>query len=258
MVTATHILKAALPASLKKAVKRLIRQHIDRQPEPLRLAFLNLWKEFETAEIVRQSARSFEALKGKKGLKVQLGCGSEMRPGWVNIDLKFGSSLALDLNEHPDTVLIRHDLRRGLPLEEGSCDYVYSSHFFEHLEYRYGSGLMRDCYRVLRPGGTFRIVLPNTREGWGQYLRGNNEYFDLIDILKTCPYIEPGTETLIDYVNYKIYQRGEHKYCYDEEKVVLLLGRIGYSSVAPASYQPGIDSDTPIRLRYSFYIEAIK
>lgn len=250
--------KAVLPKWVKIIVNRRIQQRIDVLPEPVRVAIRNLSIEIQIARMVEYSAKSFKALRDRNGLKVQLGCGRDIKLGWVNIDLARRIPSGIDLAAHSDTILIGYDLRRGLPLEEGSCDIIYSEHFFEHLEYRYGIGLMRDCYRALCPGGIFRIVLPNMKGCFDAYLRGDSHYFDLIDIFDTQPKIEPGTDTLIDQINYGVYQHGEHKWCYDEEKLVKVLQWIGYSSVISSSYQKEMDSDEPTRLRYSFYMEAIK
>lgn len=53
------------------------------------------------------------------------------------------------------------DIVAGLPVEDGSVDAVYSSHVLEHL---YRDDLPRalaNTWRVLRPGGVFRLVLPD-------------------------------------------------------------------------------------------------
>lgn len=60
------------------------------------------------------------------------------------------------------------------------------------------------------------------------------------------------------WVNYAAYQSGEHKWIYDEQKVILLLQKIGFKSVAPSVFQAGVDPDVPLCRRYSFYVEAIK
>ena len=243
-----------LPKWFRRAVKRVIRV----ETSFIRAAILNLLDEIKIAKMTRDSGRSFQRLKGKKGLKVELGGGRNPRSGWVNIDLAVRFPPDVDPIMDSDTVIINYDLRGGLPLEEGSCDYIYSVHFFEHLEYRHGLKLMRDCHRALRAGGTFRIVLPNFRRAFEAYLRGDSKYFDLVDIREKLPEVEPGTETLVDHINYGVYQRGEHKCIYDEEKIILILQKIGYRSVALSSYQEGIDPDSLSRLRYSFYVEAVK
>ena len=168
----------SLSKSLRAKAISLIRE---RGLRPLAVAMLNVWDEIKFVIITQFSIRSLAALRGERGLKVELGCGPNIRLGWVNIDLGARFPSEIDPTVHSDTMVINYDLRRGLPLEEGSCDYIYSSHFFEHLEYQHGLKLMRDCYRALRPGGVFRIVLPNYRGAFEAYLRGDYEYFELID-----------------------------------------------------------------------------
>ena len=239
----------------------LIKNGADTQPESVKAAIRNLRREVKISETTKESAKSFRELEGEKGLKVHLGCGEDIRTGWVNVDLAPILPRGVEPTAHPDATFINHDLRRGLPLEEGSCDFIYSSHFFEHLEYEHGLRLMYDCYRALRPGGVFRIVLPDLRGFFGAYLRGEKEYLDELDpfVSAYLPAVaESGTKTSIDYVNFGVYQNGEHKYIYDKEKLGLIFRKIGYSSVAPSSYREGLDLDVPVRRRYSFYMEAVK
>ncbi len=233
---------------------------LERQPAPVRSAARNLLNEIKLARYVRRSSRQFELLKNNSSLKVHLGCGGDLKRGWINVDLVLNNSApAMNGAAAPETVFINYDLRSGaLPLKDSSCDTIYSSHFFEHLDYKQGVALMRDCYRALRPGGTFRISLPNLRELFSAYLRDDHEYLDLVEIEHARPGVEPGTETLVDYVNWAVYQYGEHKCIYDEEKVCLILRRIGFSSVAPESFREEIDPDNELRKRYSFYVEAVK
>lgn len=243
---------------MRKGLKNILRAGLRTQSEPVRAALRNLWFELQAARIARRAAGSFRQLQGRRNLKVHVGAGDDIRPGWVNIDLTLRGLAHNAAAAQPDTVCINYDLRRGLPLAEGSCAYIYSSHFFEHLAYQQGLRLMRDCHRALQPGGTFRIALPHFRNMFAAYLRKDDSYFDLVDIRAMLPEVEPETLTLVDQVNYGIYQAGEHKCVYDEEKVVLLLRKLGYRSVVPAEYEAGIDPASPLRRKYSFYVEAVK
>lgn len=81
---------------------------------------------------------------------LNFGCGSALHPEWINLD----SSAAA-----PDVVV--HDLRRGLPFPSNSFDAAYGSHVLEHLEPDAASRLLRECHRILRPGGILRIVVPD-------------------------------------------------------------------------------------------------
>ena len=53
------------------------------------------------------------------------------------------------------------DVIRGLPLQLGSVDAVYSSHVLEHLALDEFRTTLRNVYSYLKPGGTFRFVLPD-------------------------------------------------------------------------------------------------
>jgi len=240
-------------------------------PEPAKLflrpiyrAFLSFAQEInatrsnrESERIHRASARLFFSLRGRKRLKLNLACGILVKPSWVNIDLSIPSSANTVLFEHPDTVLINHDLRGGLPLDDESCDYIYSSHFFEHLDCDDGIRLMRECYDKLSTGGIFRMALPNFRLLFEKYLANDSSLYNLLD-----QYVDemlPGLQkTMVDYVNFGVYQYGQHKCIYDEDRVVEILTRIGYSSAIVSSYREGIDEDLVAHRRYSFYVEAVK
>lgn len=245
-----------------KALRRLI----DRQcGAPVKSAVRNLLEELKIARVSRRSRNSFLQLQGKQGLRVNLGCGSDIKDGWVNLDLCLDGTIS---SRDPKALFINYDIRLGLPIAENSCDMIYSSHFFEHLDYPQGVKLMRDCYRMLRPGGTFRFCLPNFKRAFEAYVNRDQEFLNgllemqwpdqSVDIRRVLPEVELGTESIADYVNYVVYQSGEHKCIYDEEKVIKLLRHIGFSQAAESSFEPGIDIDSRVRRTYSFYLEAVK
>src|SRR5437773_6311802 len=166
-------------------------------PSGVRLAFRDLRKELKIARIVRASAPKFKALHNKHGLRVHLGCGSDIKSGWVNIDLT-GNPPVITKGAAPGAIFINHDLRRGLPLERGTCAMIYSSHFFEHLSYGDAVALLRECRRTLQPGGVFRAALPNFKADFEAYLRGDAGYFHLLDVFELLPRVKLGTKTLGD------------------------------------------------------------
>ena len=191
---------------LKRVLKRLLR----RQPEPLQDAVRNLWNEFRITRSARRWSRQLQPFQGKTNLKVHLGCGGELKPGWINIDVARKSTVPPAGPITPqDVVVVNYDLRRGaLPLADGSCDIIYSSHFFEYLECKQGFRLMRDSFRALRSGGKFRVSLPNFRGLFRAYLERDLHHLEGVDIRQVFPDMEPGTETLVDHVNYGVYQFG--------------------------------------------------
>jgi SAM-dependent methyltransferase len=81
---------------------------------------------------------------------VNAGCGRVHHPDWVNLDFA------------PDSPgILRCDLREGLPFSSTSVDVVYSSHVLEHLDKAAGHHFLKECHRVLRPGGILRVAVPD-------------------------------------------------------------------------------------------------
>ena len=226
--------------------------------EAVRKATRALWFEVATQFGANKAKSQFEQLRAKKGLKIHLGCGSDIREGWVNVDAFSTPPSAPRANTN--TYVIQYDLRQEMPFQDGCSTYIYSSHFWEHLPLESGYHLFEQCYRWLETGGTFRIVLPDLGRVFKAYLEQDRSYFDLLDqtgIVSTPDGLSDGTE-IVDFVNYAVYQKGEHKYIYDVPKLTQLLRKIGYSSVEVSSFDPSVDVNTPLRTQYSFYVEAVK
>ncbi|MBI4890232.1 MAG: methyltransferase domain-containing protein [Acidobacteria bacterium] len=82
--------------------------------------------------------------------RVNLGCGGVRRATWINFDADPAGKDVLML-----------DVRTGLPLGDRSVAVVYCSHLLEHLECEDASRLVGEAFRVLEPGGVFRVVVPD-------------------------------------------------------------------------------------------------
>jgi predicted SAM-dependent methyltransferase len=103
-------------------------------------------------------------------MKIGLNVGSGQRPfkstgdlKWYNIDSQqrwvpdiccSGDSLVTEFGEHwPDD----------------TCDYVVLHHVLEHFGCGEGAGLVKEAHRVLRPGGSLLVFVPDLKElaqGW--------------------------------------------------------------------------------------------
>jgi len=101
-------------------------------------------------------------------LKLNIGCGTSGIEGWVNIDnspsiLLSRLPLGRRIFRTPDwpRAVRRADVRKRIPFPDSSVACIYSSHTFEHFTYEESRAVARECFRVLRPGGTLRIVVPD-------------------------------------------------------------------------------------------------
>jgi predicted SAM-dependent methyltransferase len=63
------------------------------------------------------------------------------------------------------------DIRRPLSLPDTSFDAVYANHVLEHLTPEEGAKFTKEIYRVLKPSGVFRVVVPDLETTCIEYLK---------------------------------------------------------------------------------------
>jgi predicted SAM-dependent methyltransferase len=173
--------------------------------------------------------RQVNAYRGAKGLRIHFGCGSTIKPGWINVDL----------DPHAD---IKLDLRELLPFADGSAGFIYSEHFLEHLGYpdeavRWTS----ECARVLQPEGVFSVGVPDAEWPIRAYT-GDPEYAGWFDYVRSV-YPEGATLTRMELINHSFRQWAEHKMAYDFDTLGQLLQTAGLTNVRRREWTKGLDSE---------------
>lgn len=98
-------------------------------------------------------------LSPEKIAYLNVGCGRHFSTDWNNLDLVECEGV------------VPFDIRQALPYADDSFDVVYSSHVLEHLTPDAGERFLREQFRVLKPGGICRVVVPNLEEICRIYLR---------------------------------------------------------------------------------------
>lgn len=66
--------------------------------------------------------------------------------------------------------VIAHNLKEGLPFADQTFDSVYHSHVLEHFQAEDGKHFVGECFRVLKPGGVLRVVVPDLEQICRVYL----------------------------------------------------------------------------------------
>ena len=89
--------------------------------------------------------------------RLNLGCGHDVRQGWVNLDIAPlpGVDVVHDLDQLP------------LPFEDAVFDEIDCKDVLEHVEL---VPVMRELHRILAPGASLRIAVP--------HFTSNNFYID--------------------------------------------------------------------------------
>jgi len=114
-------------------------------------------------------------------LYVQFGCGLCAPDDWQNFD---ASPTFLLQNRIPflTTLLVKKgfpdfpknikygDVIKGLPIPAQSAQAIYCSHVLEHLALNEFHIALRNIFSYLRPGGIFRLVVPDLEQLTRNYL----------------------------------------------------------------------------------------
>lgn len=98
--------------------------------------------------------------------RLNVGCGAWPLRGWTNLDA--------DPRAHADV----YATVPPLPYEDGALDEIFAGHFLEHLTVDEARAFLAECRRVLRPGGTLGVVVPDTRAVMERWLRGEPSYIE--------------------------------------------------------------------------------
>ena len=199
--------------------------------------------------------------------KLNLGCGLAVAPNWVNVDGSFNALVAtLPKFTHKiayrlsgarkyysefeycelldNNAFVHHDLSLGLPFFDQIADFIYTSHFIEHLFKKDAEHLLTESYRVLKAGGTIRVAIPDLEYAVSLYYKGNKD-----EMLANFFFIEDDS----------FYAR--HKYMYDFEMMKNILEKIGFTHVNRKAYRVGDCPDLVLldnRPDESLFVEARK
>lgn len=157
-------------------------------------------------------------LKSSSRPRLHIGSGGNLLNGWLNSDI-------LDLK--PGMIFL--DARERFPFETGSLNFVYSEHLLEHLSYPDGSTHLKECWRVLKPGGVLRISTPDLAFLTGFYENDTSENKEYLDWASNWYWNQPTHEKALVF-NYYMTSWG-HKFIYDYTLLKNTCETIGFRQV---------------------------
>jgi SAM-dependent methyltransferase len=222
-------------------------------------------------------------------MKLNLCCGPNMFPGWVNVDAQDMEQAYLrHLREAPDGMqwpepqrelaahvkagkpleFIQYDVRRGLlPWADDSVDAIYIGQAIEHFNRRTEApALLKECRRILRQYGVIKLTTPDLNKLVLAYYnapeRGGG---DLDEFAKEQPAFYADAEPA-DQLSYLLFGASGagcssdnyegHFHCYTRETLIELLSICDLE--CRVSNSPEFADTRDCGMSHSFAIEAVK
>ena len=192
--------------------------------------------------------RSFFAKKKAitNNVLLNVGCGPNTFDNFINLDYIWGPKIDIcwDITDKP------------YPIKEGTLDCVFTEHCLEHIPFEKCEKNLSEFYRMLKPGGTVRIVVPD-----------GEIYLDIYQKRKQgekiyMPYEQEGNyPTPMSRIN-GIFRNHGHLFIYDFETFNYLLKKVGFKDIKKESFAQGRDPSLLIDMQWrsneSLYVEASK
>jgi predicted SAM-dependent methyltransferase len=164
-------------------------------------------------------------------------------PHWVNVD---------GFRDRRVEWLL--DITRPLPLGDERVDGVFCEHVLEHFALEDGEAVASEAFRVLRPGGVLRVIVPDGELVMRRYFDAPDELVSRREADRRLPMVA---------VNSFFRQRYEHQFLYDWPTIRQCLMRAGFRQVCRVAYRqscacPEIVLDDGKYEWESLYVEARK
>jgi SAM-dependent methyltransferase len=148
-------------------------------------------------------------------IKLNFGCGANRIPGWHNLE---------------ESV----EITKRLPFPDNYASFVFAEHVIEHVDYYQAIEFLRECRRVLKPGGMVRISVPSIEN---VMKRGDSAYFKF-----TTKWQPDATARGAMYA--LLYKHG-HKAAWTDSLLEATLFFAGFTNVTQC--EPGASAHTELR-----------
>lgn len=143
--------------------------------------------------------------RGPRGLlRVHVGCGTVVLPGWYNVDERWFP--------HVHHVGAANHLGS---LSDASAEVVYASHVLEHLSHRDSRATLEEWSRVLVPGGVVMVAVPDFDKIVERYLSRDRRIDDILGPL----------------MGEQDYDANTHRTVFNRKSLTSLLESVGFIDV---------------------------
>lgn len=205
---------------------------------------------FEVRSMVgRRSARRLQLDPGGTNL-LDLGAADTPADGFVAIDF-FGRKGVYGA-----------DLRYPLLIDDATVDGIFTEHTFEHMAFDDVRRLVGECFRVLKPGGRIRVIVPDVSIFVARYQANDVAWFREWARVSLLPrgrqFVTP--MQAISFIT----QEYGHRSAWDFASLAKVLGDAGFADIEATGYRRGRDprllrdKDAESRRLVSIYVEAAK
>ena len=173
-------------------------------------------------------------LRDNQVRKLQVGAGPNHLEGWLNTD------------RDPLEGFAYLDATRPFPLPDACMHYVFAEHTIEHFTFEVGQRMLRECLRVLEPGGRIRVCTPDMAAILRLLEPPNADSVEARYIdWSISTFLPPGTPRLPAFAVNQAFRGWGHRFIYDAASLAEALTRAGFAEVT--QYAMGESDESELR-----------
>jgi len=137
------------------------------------------------------------------------------------------------------------DICRGLPVPANSVRGVYASHVLEHLAYNDFRIALQNTFRILEPGGIFRLIVPDLQERARRYIQevSNGSPAASANFMRACHLgLEQRPKSILGRIRLLV-GGSSHLWMWDEPSMAEQLKKAGFIDIKRSEFG---DSNDPM------------
>jgi predicted SAM-dependent methyltransferase len=165
-------------------------------------------------------------LGGEGPYGLHLGAGTHLKPGWLNCDS----------SHHHQQNLYIMDVTKPFPLPNEAFHYVFSEHTIEHFDFDLGQVMLKEAWRVLKPGGIIRIATPSVGFLMNLYSHDRTQLEDEYIAWHCKSFQKDKPKALPGFVLNYFVRAWTHTFIYDRETLPLALSLAGFEHIVERSF----------------------
>ena len=166
--------------------------------------------------------------------KLQLGASNNILDGWLNTDISRNHRSVVYLNAI-----------QQFPFGNNTFDYIMAEHMIEHVDYQAAQHMLRECYRVLKPGGRVRFATPDLTVLLALHSSEKTETQKRYMEWATSQFL-PGVQNCQDvFIINNFFRAWGHCFLYDQKTLLHALEDSGFKDVK--FYRAGCSEDPVLR-----------
>lgn len=200
--------------------------------------------QYTVSALIRGNSFFLAKKKIQKSKLLNVGCGPYPHPDFINLDYHWNRDIAIcwDIT------------KKAYPLPTSSIEGIYTEHCLEHISFAEFEENIKEFYRMLAPGGTVRIIMPDGELYIDIYQRKKNG--ETVKMPYEEHYISPMAR-----IN-GIFRNHGHKFIYDFVTVKRIMEKAGFKNIVKESFGHGRDPRLLIDMQWrsdeSLYVEGVK